>query len=183
MKVKNLNSSSRKTRILIKETFASLMQEKKDLSKITVKELVERADITRSSFYTHYDNIYDVAGDIQNETMEVLLKNTENLVTFEDFGNCLDEITSYLKEHENIYSMILSSSEAILYADRLVHLISKKIDGVFAHFKEKDEQAELKIIFYTYGSINLIIKYFRKEIDCSLDDINHLMKDQIKYFF
>ena len=79
MKVKNLNSSSRKTKKAIKEAFAELMHEKCELSNITVKELVARADITRSSFYTHYDNIYEVAGDIQNETMEMLQKNIEDL--------------------------------------------------------------------------------------------------------
>ena len=74
MKVKNLNASSKKTKNLIKETFAILMNEKKELNNITVTELVNKANITRSTFYTHYDNIYDVAKDFQNETLELLSK-------------------------------------------------------------------------------------------------------------
>ena len=69
MKVQGLNSSSKKTRNLIKTTFAELMQEKKELNKITVTELVKRADITRSTFYTHYDDIYEVAKDYELETI------------------------------------------------------------------------------------------------------------------
>ena len=65
MKIQGLNSSSKKTRKLIKKAFAELIHEKKELSKITVTELVKRADITRSTFYTHYDDIYDVANDYQ----------------------------------------------------------------------------------------------------------------------
>lgn len=178
MKVKNLNSSSRKTKKIIKETFAELMQEKKELSNITVTELVKRADITRSSFYTHYDNIYEVAGDIQNETLEVLIKNTEELNTLEDFYHCLDEITKYLKENENIYSMILSSNEVLLFADRLVKLLDKKLDATF-----DNKINNLTITFYTYGCINLVIKYFRKEVDCSLDEINQFMKDLVTKLF
>lgn len=48
----------KKTRNLIKKKFAELMNEKKELNKITVTELVKRAGITRSTFYTHYDDIY-----------------------------------------------------------------------------------------------------------------------------
>ena len=51
MKVKNLNKSSYKTRKLIKNTFAELLKEKKELNKITVSELSKRADINRSTFY------------------------------------------------------------------------------------------------------------------------------------
>lgn len=71
MKVKNVNSASKKTNKRIKEAFAELLQEKKDLNNITVTELVVRADITRSSFYTHFDSIYDVAQSLQDETLEV----------------------------------------------------------------------------------------------------------------
>ena len=66
MKVQCLNSSSIKTRNLIKKTFAELINEKKQLNKITVTELVKRAQLTRSTFYTHYDNIYEVAKDANN---------------------------------------------------------------------------------------------------------------------
>ena len=55
MKAKNLNASSVKTRNLIRDTFAELLYEKKNINKITVTELVQRADINRSTFYSHYD--------------------------------------------------------------------------------------------------------------------------------
>lgn len=179
MKVKNLNSSSRKTKKAIKEAFAELMHEKQELANITVKELVSRAGITRSSFYTHYENIYEVAGDIQNETMEVLQRSVEDLVSLNDFNNSLDEITNYLKENEYIYSMILSSSNAVIYADRIVKLLRKKLDITL----DKKNTHELDLVFYTYGCANLYIKHFRGEIDYSLDEINNYIKNLAKKIF
>ena len=58
MKAKNLNASSVKTRNLIRDTFAELLYEKKNINKITVTELVQRADINRSTFYSHYDDVH-----------------------------------------------------------------------------------------------------------------------------
>lgn len=179
MKVKNLNSSSRKTKKAIKEAFAELMHEKCELSNITVKELVARADITRSSFYTHYDNIYEVAEDIQNETMEMLQKNIEDLKNIDDFYHCIDDITNYLKENEYIYTMILSSPNAIIYADRIVELLRKKLDISF----NKKTPNELDLIFYSYGCTNLFIKHFRGEINYSLEEINMYVKSLVKKLF
>lgn len=181
MKVQNLNASSRKTRNLIKEAFVELLQEKKELGNITVTELVKRADITRSSFYTHYDNIYDVAQELQDETLAVLMEDTEDLHSIQDVYNYIDKITCYLKEHEDIYSKILASNEPLIFAERLTKLITKKLYDTFKNNQQND--LLLNVTFFTEGSIILIIKYFKKEFDYSLDDINKYMKRLFKKIF
>ena len=70
MKAKNVNRSSIKTRALIKSTFAEMLSEKKEINKITVTELVKRADINRGTFYSHYDDVYGVAEDYENELID-----------------------------------------------------------------------------------------------------------------
>ena len=77
MKVQNLNKSSQKTRKLIKTVFAEMLSEKHELGKITVSELVKRADINRGTFYSHYDDIYAVAEDYENELVENFFSNAE----------------------------------------------------------------------------------------------------------
>ena len=39
----------------------------------------QRAEITRSTFYTHYDDIYDVVNDYQLETIELLVSDDKVL--------------------------------------------------------------------------------------------------------
>ena len=46
-----------KTKLAIKNAFMEL-RSKKSLEKITVKELCELAYINKSTFYSHYDDIY-----------------------------------------------------------------------------------------------------------------------------
>ncbi len=75
MKAKNLNNSSKKTRNLIKNTFAEMLSEKKEINKISVTELVKRADINRGTFYTHYNDIYEVAEDFSNELIDKFFSN------------------------------------------------------------------------------------------------------------
>lgn len=181
MKVKNLNSSSRKTRKLIREKFAELMAEKKSLSSITVTELVKRADITRSSFYTHYDSIYDVAQDLQNETLDILNSTLKQVKGITDIYNYLDQIFVYIKENESIYSTILSSNEPLYFSSRLNILINKSLQEALISSNHAD--LILNVTFFTDGAMDLIIKYFRKEINNSLEDINKFTKDIFKKIF
>ena len=170
MKVKNLNSSSRKTKQLIKENFAVLMNEKKELHAITVTELVKRAGITRSSFYTHYSSIYDVVKDIQDETLEVL--NTKD--------DCLDNIFKYLKENDNIYKMVLKSNEAHFFTAKLNNIITKKL---YEALNTNDKYLLLNVHFFTDGCINLIIKYYRNELNTNLNEINEYIKKLFSILF
>ena len=109
MKVQGANASSRKTRALIKKAFAEIINEKKSFSKVTVTEIVKRADITRSTFYTHYDDIYDVAKDYQMETIQLLISDDLVLHSKEEIEQYFDDIIECLKKNESTYKMLLAA--------------------------------------------------------------------------
>ena len=41
------------------------LRSKKNLEKITVKELAERAEINKATFYQHYKDIYDLSEQLE----------------------------------------------------------------------------------------------------------------------
>lgn len=59
----------RKTRLAIKSALLMLMKDK-PISKITVSELTETADVNRKTFYNHYSDISNVLHEIENEFLE-----------------------------------------------------------------------------------------------------------------
>ena len=181
MKVKKINKSSKRTSQVIKEAFAELLSEKKELNKVKVIDLVEKANITRSSFYTHYESIYDVAREIQEETLEILTKNTENITSMEDADRYLDELTAYLKNNEEFFSLLLSSDIPSYYTRKLEKLITEKLYDTLSPLKIRN--IELNISFFTDGTLNLIIKYFKGEINTTLEDINIFLKEEFKKTF
>ncbi|GAA0090220.1 TetR/AcrR family transcriptional regulator [Paraclostridium bifermentans] len=64
-----------KTRSVIKESLTALMKEK-PFDKITIKDITDKANINRATFYLHYMDKYDLLeqsqNDILNEIKEVL---------------------------------------------------------------------------------------------------------------
>lgn len=61
-----------RTRMSIRNAVMQLIIEK-DFGQITVKELAERADINRKTFYMHYTSVQDVIEEVQNEIIDSLM--------------------------------------------------------------------------------------------------------------
>ena len=167
MKLKGINSSSKRTIELIKETFAELMEEKKEIKNITVTELVKRANLTRGAFYSHYDNIYEVASDFEEEILNQVFNNEMTISSQKELDDYLDKIFNYLENNYDIYSKLLNADETIYFMKRL----NKKI------------YSSLNVIFFTDGTIDLIIKSFRGEIKENLKEISAYVKNMANYIF
>ena len=54
------------TRGVIRQSFLDILEEK-PLGKITVKEICEMADINRTTFYAHYQDVYQLLESIEEE--------------------------------------------------------------------------------------------------------------------
>ncbi len=182
MKVKCLNSSSVKTRNLIKKTFAELINEKKQLNKVTVTELVKRAQLTRSTFYTHYDNIYEVAQDYQLQTIELLCSENLMLYSKQDIENYFDNIIQCLKDNEETYKLLLAADESLFYLENLKKIASKKIYSALQNIYI-DKYLDLNVSFLMNGILMELLKYFRNESNYSLDDLSLNMKKWFEKLF
>ena len=58
----------KKTKRAIRSAFAELIKEK-PMEKITVKEIAERAEINKTTFYAHYETVYDLVDQLAQETV------------------------------------------------------------------------------------------------------------------
>ena len=71
MKGETLDRRIRKTRRVIRQCLTELLKTKR-IQDITVREISEKADINRGTFYLHYRDIFDLMEQIENELLEEL---------------------------------------------------------------------------------------------------------------
>lgn len=181
MKVKNLNKSSIKTKKLIKKVFAELLSEKKELSKISVSELTKRADINRSTFYSHYDDIYSVAEDYENELINHFFNHAElSLLTDED-SFFIDKLFDYIRENDNNYKMLCQSNDFLFSASKITKLASNKFLELCNNDKKiiNKEFVDIEINVFTEGLICEYVRYCRGLCDSNLDKLY----DYTKYWY
>ena len=162
MKARNLNNASRRTRATIKKTFAELLAEKRELSKITVTELVTRAGLSRGAFYSHYDDIFSVAED-------------------DEF---IDTLFRYLRENDNNYKLLCRSNESLFSAKKLCNIAcAKLLELCNDNPRCVDKQyLEIEINVFVSGLTFEYIRYCRGSSTATLDELHDYTKQWAKGF-
>lgn len=183
MKVKNLNNSSVKTRRLIKNTFIKMLSEKKEISKISVSDLVARAEISRATFYAHFDDIYSVAEEFENELIEEFFTNAKVLAT-DNYDKFFEALFAFLKENDENYKMMCRSNDVLFSAKRLTTLgINKLLELINndANIRKRDF-IELDISVFLEGLICEYVKYCRGLTAVTPEDLYAYSIDWYKKF-
>lgn len=172
MKVQNLNSSSRKTRRLIKKVFAEMLSEKKELGKISVSELCKRADISRGTFYSHYDDIYGVAEDYENELIDAFFDNAR-LVGSQNIDHFIDSFFEFIRQNNENYRLLCRSNEFLFAAKKLTAIASGKLlELCHGDSRIKDRTfIELDLQIFLEGLLCEYVKYCRGYSPTTLDDL------------
>ena len=68
MPEKKTDRRTLKTRKALCEALAELLMEK-ELHKITVQEIADKADVNRVTFYKHYMDVYDLYENIEKDVL------------------------------------------------------------------------------------------------------------------
>lgn len=159
MKVKVMNNSSRKTRKLIRSTFAEMLSEKGTIDKITVTELVKRANINRGTFYTHYDDVYSVAEDFETEILEQFDAASADIADLDAF---VESFFGFIKENEPYYKMLCKSNEFIFAANKLVVTASNRMCELCKTvFGDVDPDLEITLNIFVAGLTYEYVRYCR----------------------
>ena len=82
---------------IIRTVYQMMTQEHRPIGKITVREICERADIHRSTFYAHYQDVYDLVEKVE--------ENMSRQLT-EAFFRKLDEKASARECFTEIFAFI-----------------------------------------------------------------------------
>ena len=95
------NKRSRNTdEAIIHAAFAAMVEGKKPVSKITVREICERAQINRSTFYAHYMDVYDLFEKVESQMAQMF---QENFRSFEKSGESWDFLLAMERVFQFIY--------------------------------------------------------------------------------
>lgn len=84
-----------KTKKAIQEALAGLLMFK-SIGEISVTELCKKADISRKTFYSHYDNINDVVDDIFDEVVDEIISVLDKSAEGKDTKGLIDAFASLL---------------------------------------------------------------------------------------
>ena len=168
-----------RTKKMIRTAFTELLGEKKNMESITVGELAERADIAKSTFYNHYDDVYAVAEEFENELIGELSATLDeikvnNATEYEDY---IRKVIGFLKENEDIYCRAVTSSDVRFFIEKLKSIISKKVfeESVTLPFSQNKAERYVQIRFLTNACVDTMVDYFKGNLNVTLDEVGEII--------
>jgi len=107
----------RRTQATLQRALIDLVQER-DLSQITVADVADRADVSRSTFYDHYTNVHELAEAACTSMLDDLFRFALALDTApahpsetpEDPDPALTAFFTHFAEHAGLYRSLLGSA-------------------------------------------------------------------------
>ena len=167
--------SAIRSRRLIREAYTELLKEK-DLSKITVTDIVNRADINRATFYAHYPDVRGVTEEIENEIIAKMLDVVKEFQFTNFFRNpapLLLKLSRYLEEDAEFYRTLIKANGSEIFMEKLKKIFAKHMinDSDIPDYMRHTPMVELRVAYFAGGIVNLYKQWFRGDLDCSLNDI------------
>jgi len=157
----------RRTRQLLQDALLSLLKEKR-YEDISVQDIIQRADVARSTFYVHYVDKDDLlmggqgifAGGFDQHSGERHFVETKNISVFS---------VQLWFQHIKMQSPILK----IMEKDSAMELAMKTLHGIIKHDVEDKVQRHLKIengavpssliVDYLAGSLMILLTWWLKQ--------------------
>ena len=113
--------SAVRSRESIRRAYAELIHEK-GTTNVTVKELVERADVNRSTFYAHYQDIDAVLREIEEDVVQKMfafLDASEHNELLNNPQPFLLRIGAELERNRNYYRLLLETNGSGAFTQKL----------------------------------------------------------------
>ncbi|MBQ0135152.1 MAG: TetR/AcrR family transcriptional regulator [Oscillospiraceae bacterium] len=176
----------KKTQTAIHNAFIELIKEKESVNDISIKEIVDRADISRSTFYTHYTDIDELIKTFSDTIAEDMGKLVVNV------NNELDSSEKHLTIFKNIlqYLYDLGPLTKVVILDArntdIVKEITEKLHVDIAdYYKGSHKQIDPDVLyattsFWINGCLGLIREWAINDFRYSVDEMARLINESLE---
>ena len=136
-----------KTKKNIRDAFLEL-RKKYSLDEIKVNALCEKAMVNKTTFYNHYQDIYELSEELEAEVLDDFLANFKDIdMMLTDAERCINGMHAALERNNDMLRIVFKDN-----MDELIARIEKNIHKYYA----KEDQ--MLISFLIGGSIHLMMK-------------------------
>ena len=186
MKPTTNDHRTRVTKMLIRRALTDLLR-KKPIQSISVKELCESAGINRSTFYTHYTDIYDLMQQMEEEMLTDFKNVLDPLLSANTHDRTLTQVTTQifqcLKENADICTVTLGDYGDKQFALRLIMLGRDTCMETYSRFfaDVTPKQIDYFYAFVSAGCIGLLQKWLQDGMSASAAEVASMAENIMLY--
>ena len=139
-----------KSKKAITEAFLAL-RARRPLEKITVRELCQRAQVNRSTFYAHFQDVYDLSDRLENAAVQAVLDSIAHPeAALQDTVQFTRELFAAFAPQERQLNILFSGSRQ---GQMCLKIAAALMELIYQHYPERRDDLEFRIAltFRIYG--------------------------------
>ncbi len=153
----------RRTEYAIKMAFLNLIQQKK-LDKISVSELAAAADVNRKTFYNHYQDIYQVLGEIEDDFATMVISFLDQSHTYHDIADPYPffyQLTQEIQNNADLYQLFIETGEHVRLSKKIKAKLKIHLNQENQHLIHLDQETfDFLIDFLLAGVMSAYEQWF-----------------------
>lgn len=168
-----LNRRIKYTKMVLNESFLHFLSEK-PLSKITVKEICEEADINRSTYYTHFSDPYEQLKKLESEILHDMSVYVDELILpsskdKQHRKQILLRILEYIESKKYTFTVLLMKNHDFDLQREILSFFGKRIFPAETHDSKAKSLSQYEYIFYSTGAFGIIYKWLEDGCELPVD--------------
>ncbi len=139
-----------KTKKAIINAFLAL-RAKRPLEKITVRELCEMAMVNKSTFYSHYGDIYELSDSLENQVVLSVIQSMDHSeYIWENTGEFTRQLILGYLSQDHLIQILFSGSRSSLFVSKIEQSIKTMITEKYPQY-HLDPVRNMVLTYTIYG--------------------------------
>lgn len=167
---------------VIKEAFLTLLEEK-PINKITVKELCEKADINRATFYTHFSDCFDLLEKIEGDILAEFERSL-SLVEKYDVTVLVSAICDIIDGNKRVLKLIAFEGASSSLIPKMIAAARESSISYWGKLlKASEEELEMLYIHLSNGLTRVVAEGYEKfGRETLIDFIDKVVKSTLSVY-
>ena len=167
-----------------------LLLEKKDIDFISVTEITKKAGVSRSTFYLHYDSIYDLLEETienlnrrfvssfnLNQPIEIKRREDAFLITEEFLIPYLD----FVKENRRVLKLVRRMPKLFEAKKTYERMYEYILYPAISMFLSEENDRTYMLEFFTGGVTSIVHKWIDLDCKTEISEIVRIIKACVKH--
>lgn len=174
---KKENRRTAMTKRMLKEAFIEMLKET-DIYHISIRELCQKADVNRTTFYKYYGNQFDLLDDMEKD----LLCAVEKMIAEDEEkgGSTVEKLLAFFEKDLEFIRLLINSNVDTEFPQKLFSLaiVESSIEDMMANVPK--EEYEYIHRFVLFGSFEMARYWLNKEQRESPGEMAHIFLQRLQ---
>lgn len=167
------------TKMFLNESLLKFLAQK-PITKITVREICEDADVNRSTYYAHFTDIYDQLKQLEAELLNGMIANVDDIVKegvydTKNKHTIIKNILEYFYKNRETFKVLLQNNATLDLQKDILSFFGERIFDKETQMSRLNQEMYYAYIYASRGFFGVVSDWIFSDCKTDIDELTKIM--------